>query len=227
MAKLYCLASGSRGNCYILEDDNGKQLLLDVGIKIKEITQHPAFTSWRNVCGALITHEHSDHALSVVEIARNGVDRFGYHNMVKNRLIQINNWKIKTFECYHDVFNVGFIIKDLTTDKTLVYATDTGKIPPIVNVDTWLIECNFDTETFDEQAIKDTADYSYLSRVWESHLGLDYLQSYFRKKAIKKAEKIIACHLSENNALPDRVLKGLKRYANFVDIADKGKEWEL
>ncbi len=225
--KLYCVSSGSRGNCYILENASGKQLLLDVGVKAKEISQHPAFTSWRNVRGALITHEHRDHAKGVSEIARYGVDRFGYHNMVRNNIVQISNWKIKAFECVHDTYNLGFIIKDLTTDKVLVYATDTAEIPLIAGVDYWLVECNHDAETFDEQALKKGAKYDYLSRAWNNHLGLEFLQSYFRKRAIKKPDAIIACHLSDNNAFADRILAGLKRYARFVDTADKGKQWEL
>lgn len=33
------LASGSAGNCYVLEDKDGNELLLECGIKFSEISQ--------------------------------------------------------------------------------------------------------------------------------------------------------------------------------------------
>lgn len=49
-------ATGSSGNAYFLEY-NGKILLLDAGIPIKEIKKHIGFRVG-DIQAALITHEH-------------------------------------------------------------------------------------------------------------------------------------------------------------------------
>ena len=79
--KLYCLAQGSSGNCYILESDNGKQLILDAGVKVKDITNSKAFKTWKNVEGVLITHSHKDHCLCENSLTLTGVEMFTYNNI--------------------------------------------------------------------------------------------------------------------------------------------------
>lgn len=55
--KLKCLATGSSGNCYILESNIGEKLILDCGIGIKEIKKG---LNWdiRSVSGVIISHAH-------------------------------------------------------------------------------------------------------------------------------------------------------------------------
>lgn len=225
--KLYCLGSGSRGNCYLLENSTGEQIVLDAGINVKDIAAHLAFTSWRNVVAALITHEHKDHSKSLKEIARNGINCFGYFNLVKGQRIELKDWIIQAFECAHDAICLGFAIKNLTSNEILVYATDTTQLPIVLNADFWLVECNYDEKTLNETIQQDEQDYNYLGRVSDTHMGLDYLTEYFKCEQIKRPKVLIACHLSENNTSPDKVLNGLRNSADFIDIAKSGKEWNL
>lgn len=55
--KLKCLATGSSGNCYLLQTDNGETLILDCGISIKEIKKG---LDWniRGIKGVIISHTH-------------------------------------------------------------------------------------------------------------------------------------------------------------------------
>lgn len=55
--KLTCLATGSSGNCYLLQADNGETLILDCGISIKEIKKG---LDWdiRSVSGVIVSHAH-------------------------------------------------------------------------------------------------------------------------------------------------------------------------
>lgn len=55
--KLTCLATGSSGNCYLLQADSGETLILDCGIGIKEIKKG---LSWdiRGIEGVIISHAH-------------------------------------------------------------------------------------------------------------------------------------------------------------------------
>lgn len=54
--KLKILASGSKGNCYVLSTPTGS-LLLDAGIPFREIQKGLNF-NLKEVVGALISHEH-------------------------------------------------------------------------------------------------------------------------------------------------------------------------
>lgn len=55
--RLCCIATGSSGNCYTLQDNSGKILLLDAGISIKDIKIGINFKV-SNIVGSVITHGH-------------------------------------------------------------------------------------------------------------------------------------------------------------------------
>jgi len=224
--ELACLKSGSKGNCYILKSNNGNMLLLDLGVTAKEISANKVFTSWFNVGGAIVTHSHKDHSAGIKEISSNGIQV--YYEFSDNKLFIIDeNWAILPFDCVHDVPTKGFIIKDLTENKVIVYATDTAKLPPIKNVDFWLVECNNDYETLNDSIQNGELDYEYLGRVMETHLGLEYLVEYFNNSVIKKPEWIIACHLSNENSNAGTIRNKLSVKANNFDIARAEKRWKL
>lgn len=52
-----CIGTGSSGNCYALKDKNGKILLLDCGLPLKEIKAGIDFQV-SNLVGCVITHSH-------------------------------------------------------------------------------------------------------------------------------------------------------------------------
>lgn len=51
------LASGSSGNCTVIENENGELLILDAGIDIKQIKQGINFRVG-DIAGCVITHKH-------------------------------------------------------------------------------------------------------------------------------------------------------------------------
>ena len=74
MIKVRCLASGSSGNSYAV-DDGKSVLLLEAGVKAKRIVAgfSPVLS---RVAGCLISHEHGDHACGAGELAGYGVDLY-------------------------------------------------------------------------------------------------------------------------------------------------------
>ena len=60
--KVYVFASGSSGNCLLLEG-GGTNILIDAGISMRRIASGlaQAQLTMRDIGGVLITHEHSDH----------------------------------------------------------------------------------------------------------------------------------------------------------------------
>ncbi|MEM2124557.1 MAG: MBL fold metallo-hydrolase, partial [Methanolinea sp.] len=65
------LASGSKGNCLLVEGDT-TALLVDAGLTRREILArlHAAGKSAEGISGILVTHEHVDHVAAVMPLAR-------------------------------------------------------------------------------------------------------------------------------------------------------------
>ena len=62
MIKINVIASGSKGNCYLIEKDNSS-LLIDPGISFKQIIKKTSGKVY-TVDGCLISHSHQDHCIS-------------------------------------------------------------------------------------------------------------------------------------------------------------------
>lgn len=71
MTTLHSLGSGSKGNCFALEED-GTILLLDAGFSAREIGRRAAMAGLdlARACAIVVTHEHGDHATGAVQLAR-------------------------------------------------------------------------------------------------------------------------------------------------------------
>ena len=70
--KLKVLGSSSKGNCYLLQNEN-ECLIIECGISFKEIKIGLDF-NLRNVVGCLVTHEHKDHSKSLQDLLRAGIN---------------------------------------------------------------------------------------------------------------------------------------------------------
>lgn len=67
-----CLGTGSSGNAYALTDNNGKILLLDCGLSIKEIKAGIDFRV-SDIVGCVVTHDHSDHSKAADDLKHMGI----------------------------------------------------------------------------------------------------------------------------------------------------------
>lgn len=65
------LASGSKGNCYLIETSK-EILILECGIAWKDIVCKLNF-DLSKVVGCLISHEHKDHCKDIKHILNNGI----------------------------------------------------------------------------------------------------------------------------------------------------------
>lgn len=224
---LNCISSGSNANCYFLTNSKGEILILDAGVKLDRIMLCKDFTLFRNVVGALITHEHKDHSLSTSELENAGVSTYGYMNLEPKKRYRIGSYEVIPFCVEHDVKNYGFIINEAGDAERFVYATDCSTLPLIGGIDHWLIECNYCSENWNAKLESDNANLKYLGRVAHSHMCLDTLQDYF-DRLNHRAKNIILCHLSENgNANKALMLERMSEYSDFVDTAAKNKKWRL
>lgn len=160
--KVYCLASSSSGNCYVMDFDiNGTHTLLMVecGLPYNEIVsrcnKNGIDLSKINSC--LITHAHSDHSKAAKELQKRGVRIWASKETLgiialQGQELALNTPKnvekgvcVMPFKVEHDIDGaVGFVIK--TEKETVIFINDCKKWNDnLINFkpDYVFIECNY------------------------------------------------------------------------------------
>jgi phosphoribosyl 1,2-cyclic phosphodiesterase len=143
------LASGSKGNCLVIEGSSGS-LLVDTGLSAKEIMSRLSRAGKRpdDIRAILVTHEHADHIFGVDVLSRKlnvpvwatGGTLHDYlvnrkrsarpvetHTCRYNSEFQVDDFVIEPFATSHDANEpCGFRIRD--GDTSIGCCTDTGMV---------------------------------------------------------------------------------------------------
>lgn len=225
MIDLKILATGSSGNCYVLTADNGRKLILDAGIRFKEITRQLDY-DLLSVDGVLITHDHKDHSLSAADFEKSGIRVWKpYQDENKVQKAVFGEWKVMSFDVEHDNEPcTGFLIE--RNDFRMIYATDlsyTKYVFKKLNVDCILIECNF------ADAYLDKDQPQYFHKV-SGHMGLNACKSFVEANRTDKLKTVILCHMSFVTANPDECIEEIRKVVSddcLVQVATAGKEFEI
>lgn len=220
---LRCLASGSSGNCYLLETEYGT-LILDCGISATEIKRALNF-NLSNVIGAISTHGHSDHSQSVIELRDMGIPVFApYQNCRGDRTIcQIGDFRINAFKLPHnDTLNFGFMVE--VEGQRLLYMTDFEYCPYIFNkfnINHMLIECNYQTKYIDRE--KPNFEHKV-----KGHCELEVCKRFIEVNKTDSLKNVILCHLGRESVDIKEIVKEVDNVAKIgVHVATKGFEIEL
>lgn len=206
------IASGSTGNCYLLETDTGS-LLIEAGIPIKKTKRALGF-DFSNIQGCLVTHEHGDHSKAIKDIAKLGIDVYASEgtlnalNCTGHRFIPVAHNKAKTigdfevlpFKTEHDsVEPLGFLIR--YGNKKMLFATDTYYLRYKFNGLTHIaIECNYVKSVMEEGLTNGTIDIKRVARTMKSHMNLENLTEFLKSNDLSKVEEIHLLHLSDDNS---------------------------
>lgn len=223
--KLKTLGSGSSGNCYLLSDNDGRTIILDAGIKSKDIKAAMNY-DFSSVDGVLISHSHKDHSLSADELEILGLEVY------KPYLIDGGNdrrtfgvWAVQTFSLPHDGCpNCGFYIRH-TSGFKMLYLTDFEYCQYRFTknaVDFMLIELNWEQRFIDREA-------ENFRHKCLGHASSEVTKEFIRVNATDNLKAVVICHTSYamdvpycleeiRKILPDNVV---------VDVAEKGKEVEI
>lgn len=90
-----CIGTGSQqGNCYALYDNDGKILLLDLGLARKQILKGIGFNV-SDVVGAVVSHGHGDHARAVKDFENMGMTVFKPY---------IGKWKMAEMDRHYPTY---------------------------------------------------------------------------------------------------------------------------
>jgi phosphoribosyl 1,2-cyclic phosphodiesterase len=217
--KINKLASGSSGNCYIINDD----MMIECGLPINQIKKKSEF-SLHKINACLISHEHSDHAQAVNDLLRLSVNIYmsaGTHNALQlapnlhnihifdvNNMVSINNYNVLPFPVFHDhkflpcADPLGFLIK--TESEQLVYITDTSHVEyQFPNTTHFMIECNHSKELIDKSLEEGRIELSLYNRIRCTHFSLEQVIKFFKANDLSKCKEIHLIHISRGNGDPE------------------------
>ncbi len=215
--KIKVLASGSKGNCSLIETASTR-FLIDIGITYQRLKREleKMNLNLNDIDAILLTHAHNDHTSGLKVLLKHTTFKiYTNKDIIKelttdidkerielyDSIMHLNNTELTIFKTSHDAKgSVGFLITD---DKSsLVYITDTGYLnrkyfPLLTNKNIYYIESNHD-----EKMLMDGPYPYYLKQRIisdEGHLSNDRTAKYLKKLVGDATKYIILAHLSEHN----------------------------
>ncbi len=210
------IASGSNGNCCLVEDKN-TSVMIDAGKSGLEIETrlNKLGKSLENVNAIILTHAHHDHIAGAGVLSRRynlpiymTKEVFSKENLKLGNIImkkfsinnkfKINDLNIKPILTSHNISSCGFVIKKFGL------FTDTGTVTPqmkyiMPKLNSILLESNHDIDML----INGT--YPAFLKKWilsdQGHLSNEHASSLIQSKG-KNLQLALLGHLSGNNNTP-------------------------
>lgn len=226
------LASSSKGNSYLVKGSEGS-LLIEAGIPFKKIKETLDF-NLSDIKGCLITHEHQDHAKSIKDIAKAGIDVYAskgtfegckvsghrYIKVMDKQQISIAGFNILAFKTEHDCNEpLGFLLYEKETKEKLLFATDTYYIRyKFAGLNHIAVECNYC-----EEVLTRNIDSGYMlpelaNRIRRSHFGLDNVIEFLKANGTESLKNLYLLHLSDGNSDVNIIESEIKKVyqGNFI-----------
>jgi len=224
------LASGSSGNCYLIND--GKtSLLLDAGISMKQIRTGCGFRL-HEIAGCLVTHSHGDHSKSVKHLLEASVSVYmsaleinalglGPHHRLhalastdqdSYRCFPLGSFNVLPFQVEHDTPEaVGYLVGSTNTGEKLLYFTDTYYLKHRFSGLTHILgECNYDRETLWENINSGEVPADQAIRLFSSHMSLGNFLAFLKANDIKRLRQIYVCHMSDKNGSEEKIRRAIQ-----------------
>lgn len=223
------LASSSHGNCYVVQDGE-TAILVECGISFRRIRQGLGF-DLSGIRACLVSHEHQDHAKSVLDLIKSGIEVFASEGTadaldcdlittVADRVqFQVGSLDIVPFATLHDAAEpLGFLIRSRADGERLVFATDTVNLGyRFPNVNLLALEANYDAAIL---ARCERMPEKVRKRVTNSHMEINTLCRYLRTLDLSACRTLYLLHLSnaassEGNFI-DRARKAVPRHVEII-----------
>ncbi len=240
--RLKALGSSSAGNCYALQNKEGKFLLLDCGLSFDYIKKGLGFRV-SDILGVLVTHEHMDHAKGVKKAMAAGISiytsagtaralgLFGHRlKCIEARVsFSVGEFLIMPFDVNHDAAEpLGFLLHHPECGR-LLFATDTYYIKyRFENLENILFECNYSEQLLEENLKRGAISPTLEKRIVHSHISLENLEELLYSNALEHLRNIVLLHLSDSNSDEAGFIKRLRgRFGVPVYAAYPGFELDL
>lgn len=234
--KFKILDTGSKGNLYLLTSNTNKTLIIEAGIKLKEVLVETNF-DLASIEGMIVTHEHGDHFKFINEYIKANVKIYGSNGTFKNyndhnifkikhgQVVEIGEFKVQCFNTVHDANEpLGFIIFHKECGNVL-FMTDTKYSGyKFNNLNQIIMEANYCEEILDKKYYDISIPAFLYKRIIKSHMSIQTCVKFLVNNDISKVENIVLIHLSDSNSneqeFKNRVIEAIGRKPI---IADKRK----
>lgn len=211
--RLNVLGSDSNGNCYVLQNDK-EALIIEAGVRFSEVKKA---LKWQlsKVVGAVITHEHNDHAKYVRDFVSNGITVLALPSVFKAKGIDslsfrkeiepmhgyiVGGFKVFAMPVCHDVPCVGFIIEHEDMGRML-FVTDTMmleyRVPGLNHI---MLEANYAEDILDTKIEAGSVPLSMKPRLIHSHMEIETTKGILRANDLSGVNEIVLIHLSNGNS---------------------------
>ena len=232
---LHVISTGSKGNSYLLTDDQGRVIALDVGVKSSDILK-ALNHDIEKFDGALVTHEHGDHIKAVLELIKSGIPVYmsqgtscaiggiGISLPVTSDgrfdVFKLGNWYVQPFSTQHDAADpVGFLLANFNGHK-LLYATDTYYIKySFTGLTHIIIECNHCADVLKQKVDADEISNGRMARLLHSHFSLENVLKFLKSTDLSKCLKIVLVHLSDGNSDAKQMVHAVFKQTGIETIA--------
>lgn len=240
--KVIILGSNSSGNCYILDADS-EALIIEAGIRVSEVKKALRFNVSK-VVGAVITHEHNDHAGYVKELTATGIMVLALEEVFTAKGIsetasftkrilpgkgyKVGNFKVLPFAVNHDVPCVGYLIEHPDMGK-LLFVTDTMMLEyTFSGLNHILIEANYADSILDENIESGVVPSFFRERLMKSHMEIETTKEVLQSNDLSTVRNIVLIHLSSGNSHAERFTEEItKATGKPVFAAKKGLEIDI
>lgn len=222
MSLLKPYLSSSKANLYVVDDGRTK-MILECGCTFKQLQDLLGFRT-SGFAGCMVTHEHSDHSLAAVQLAKRGMAifatpgtlealriadfRYNAHPLEYGKPRMVSTLEIMAFPTVHNAAQpCGFLITSRQKGESLVFATDTYKIGyRFDGVTEIAVECNYSKDLFSDQlpeAVK--------RRIMHSHMSLESCRDFLLAQDLSTVRKIWLVHLSAERSNAEEFRREIQR----------------
>lgn len=241
--KIRVISSCSEGNCYLLTSSAGSTLILEAGVRVADIKKALGY-SLRGVCSCLVTHRHSDHARSVVDLLKLGIPLCSHADVLEAKGVQDNvfameleelktvpvggGFVVTALKAFHDVPCFAYIIEHEEMGR-LLFATDTFKLPyKVKHLNHLLIECNYQDDVLGWNMEQGRCIASLRERLMLTHMELRTTCKAVKKNMSESLQDIMLVHLSADNSNAEHMQKDVSAVSGVpVYVAEPGLEIEI
>jgi phosphoribosyl 1,2-cyclic phosphodiesterase len=225
--KIHCLASSSRGNSYIIKNEQDT-LLVEAGLDFSTLKSRLTSLNIKlsDIDAVVITHKHGDHlhkktverlgqtipVISNKDVLSSVNVEYGWLAEIM-KPVTIKSFKIYAFELEHDVETYGYIIED--QEESLLFINDTK-----------LVRWNFNKYTFDKVMIECNHMHDrvkdmprHRQRSVKSHMSLKATIKTLENLNLNDTQAIYLMHMSDGYSNQNLMVKEVEKATGIPTYA--------